>query len=250
MYFYKLVIAYDGTDYYGWQWQNNNVTIEHIVRKTFLGVFHQKKMELVAASRTDRGVHAHGQVLRLGSLLSLDSGILHYALSRALPDAITIRSCDILEDKIDFHPQHNIIKKVYIYRFFLFKPLPEHARYAHVITTPFDVDRCRQALSLFIGTHDFVAFSKELAEKDTVRTVDDLSITICQFTGAYIITVVGKSFLRHMIRRIVGAAFEYAGNALCSLQDIKDALNTGIIKKNLPVAPAKGLCLKEIQYKK
>lgn len=250
MYYYKLIIAYDGTDYYGWQWQNTYITIEQVMRKVFCGVFKQKKIELVAASRTDRGVHAHGQVIRLGTLLELKPELLLYVLSRALPTSISIISCDKISSKKNFHPQHNIIKKTYIYRFYTIKPLPEYARYAYVITRPFSLARFKEALACFVGEHDFVAFSKEEKDKNTIRTIQSITVESCLQTQMHSVVVQGSSFLRHMIRRIVGAAFEYAIHNTCQLEDILYALKTGNMKKNLPVAPAKGLCLKAIDYKK
>ncbi|MFT6765478.1 MAG: tRNA pseudouridine38-40 synthase [Alteromonas naphthalenivorans] len=245
---YKLVIAYDGTDYHGWQWQDNAVTVDSILRKTFLRTFKQTEMHIVGASRTDAGVHAQGQVVRIGTHMDIDPQKLMYVFNNALSDDIIITECSRIDLESRFHPQHDIAKKIYTYRFYLKRPGPMKQRYGCFIGYPIDTYKLVQALTVFVGTHDFRAFSKELEAKNTVRTIDGITVTSCKTTGAHIITVIGKSFLRHMIRRIVGAAFEIARKPNRSCQELKQLLLIPQLVKNLPTAPAKGLCLESITY--
>ena len=246
---YKLVVAYDGTGYHGWQWQDNAITIDTVLRETFLRVFKQKEMHLVGASRTDAGVHANSQVVRLGTKITIDPQKLMFVLNNSLPDDIVINSCEYIEAESRFHPQHDIIRKTYVYRFFLKRPKPIDQRYGHFIGYSIDAHKLAQVLTFFVGTHDFRAFSKELPEKNTIRTIEGIALAPCRKTDGYEITFTGKSFLRHMIRRIVGAAFEIARRPERSCQEIKQLLLVPSLSKNLPTAPAKGLCLEAILYK-
>lgn len=244
---YKLVVAYDGTAYHGWQWQDGQLTVDEVIRKTFLRIFRQEHLYIVGASRTDAGVHANGQVVRIGTVLDLDPAKMQEVLNDALPDDVVIQSCERIERA--FHPQHNIKNKTYTYRFFLKRPSPMVQRYGYFIPYPIDTYKLAQALSMFVGTYDFRAFSKESSEKDTVKTIESIFMAPCQTTGGYKITVTGTSFLRHMIRRIVGASFEIAKRPERSCQELKKLLlNPAQKPNNLPTAPAKGLCLESIVY--
>ncbi len=246
---YKLIVAYDGTSYHGWQWQDNAISIDNVLRETFLKTFKQTEMHIVGASRTDAGVHAQGQVVRLGTLLSIDPQKLMYVFNNALPGEIVITECTRVDPGSRFHPQHDIGIKTYTYRFFLKRPEPMVQRYGHFVEYPIDTQKLVQALTVFVGTHDFRAFSKELKEKDTQRTVESVTVTPCRKFGGYTITFTGKSFLRHMIRRMVGAAFEVARRPNRSCQELKQLLFVPRTTENLPTAPAKGLCLESITYK-
>lgn len=245
---YKLVIAYDGTAYHGWQWQDGQLTVDEVIRTTFLRIFSQEHLYIVGASRTDAGVHASGQVVRIGTVLDLDPEKIKEVLNDVLPSDILIKSCERVERA--FHPQHNIKNKTYTYRFFLNRPSPMVQRYGYFVAYPIDTFKLAQALSLFVGTYDFRAFSKECSEKNTIKTIENISMEPCQITGGYKITVTGVSFLRHMIRRIVGASFEIAKRPDRSCHELKQLLLNPLQKaKNLPTAPAKGLCLESILYK-
>lgn len=245
---YKLLIAYDGTNYHGWQWQENAISVDNVLRDTFLRTFKQQEMHLVGASRTDAGVHAQGQVVRLGTHLSLDAQKLMHVLNNALPNDILITDCVQTDIEKRFHPQHDIKTKVYTYRFFLKRPDPMVQRYGYFVDYPVDTQKLVQALMVFVGTHDFRAFSKEPQEKNTIRTVESITVTPCEKMGGYSIVITGKSFLRHMIRRIVGAAFEIARRHNRSCHELKQLLLIPRTIQNLPTAPAKGLCLQSITY--
>lgn len=245
---YKLIITYDGTDYFGWQFQPEKITIQRVLLDTFKGLFKQDHVYLVGASRTDAGVHAYGQVVRIKTKLTdiCPQKMIHI-WNNALPPAIVIRSiCEVNET---FHPQHDVLKKVYEYTFFTQRPDPFNQRFGWFYRYPLDGQKLVNILSLFVGTHNFKAFCKEESDKDTVRRIDTISVVNCSKTGGYKIVIEGPSFLRYMIRRIVGAALHSASKPHVTAQVIKDMLLYPHIIKVLPIAPAKGLCLKEIEYK-
>jgi len=244
---YKLTVAYDGTDYHGWQWQPNQISVDRVLRETFLSAFHQKELFLVGASRTDAGVHATGQVVRIKTALQVSPEKILYVWNNALPDDIVIT--DIIPVADTFHPQHGVASKTYKYTFFTQRPAPQVQRFGLYIPYKIDTIKLARCLSIFVGTHDFRLYCKEEPEKDTVRTIQSISIEPCQKTGGVKIKVVGASFLRYMIRRIVGASLTAAYKSTITPNDLKRALLAKKLVKSLPTANAKGLCLHKIEYK-
>lgn len=243
---YKLTVAYDGTDYCGWQWQPQGTSIDRMLRETFLSVFHQEELFLVGASRTDSGVHAAGQVVRLGTHVSICPEKMKAVLNKALPGSIVIMSVESIDET--FHPQHNVKQKIYEYTFFTQQPDPTLQRFGWHYPFKLDYTKLGRCLSVFVGTHDFAAFCKEEQKKDTVRTIESISFKKCEKTGGYKIIVVGSSFLRYMIRRIVGAALSAAAKKTITEYDIKQSLAEKKLTKVLPTAHSKGLSLRSIEY--
>ncbi len=244
---YRLIIAYDGTDYYGWQFQNDRPSVEGVIRKTFLRSFKQKDVLFVGASRTDAGVHARGQTARLKTDLLLEPHKLMTILNRALPRDIQIVSCIHAPDR--FHPHHDVLMKTYTYSFSLQKPSPQESRFLYYFPWDIDIKTMQEALRVFEGTHDFSYFCKEaVAEKSKIKTIT--SIMLEEKNTHFIITIKGTSFLRYMIRRIVGAAFAVASHQNVSLQELKETLSQKNKRAKLLItAPAHGLCLSTIDYK-
>lgn len=118
---FKLVVAYDGTAYFGWQTQANRRSVQETIIKTFKKVFHCEP-RLIGASRTDAGVHALGQVLLCVMPFEIMPEKLRFAISNALPRDIVLRSVTPVDES--FHPHHNVFKKTYYYHFFTKRPLP------------------------------------------------------------------------------------------------------------------------------
>ncbi len=241
---YKMTVAYDGTDYAGWIQQKDQPSIVQTLQDTFLQVF-KKPIAILGASKTDAGVHALGQVALFKTDITIDPSTMQWAWNNALPLSITIRS--LMEDAT-FHPHYNVVSKTYYYHFFRERPLPLYARYGAYIPYALDLHRLQQALNLFQGTHDFAAFYTGNDRNDTIRTVD-VNMTYVKEYNVYRIEFKGKKFLRHMIRRIVGAACAVASRESMTTADITTALATKTINHALPTAPAKGLMLYEIIYK-
>ena len=248
MHSYKVVVSYDGTDYCGWQWQPKGMSVDRMVRESFLTAFHQQNEEffLVGASRTDSGVHAFGQVLRIMTKISLPVEKMKWVWNKVLPDDIVIKKIE--EVDFDFHPQRNVKYKIYEYTFFTHRPDPTIQRFGAYIPFKLDYQKLGRCLSLFVGTHDFRAFCKEDDEKDTVRTIDSISFKKCERTEGYKIIVKGSSFLRYMIRRIVGAALTAASKISVTENDLKQTLAHKKLFKILTTADPKGLSLQSIEY--
>lgn len=241
---YKLIIAYDGTTYSGWQIQKNEKTISSIMQNTFFKTF-GKTCTLTAASRTDAGVHAKGQVILCKTNLELNEKKLLHAWNNALPATILICKSEKITD--NFHPFFNVEYKIYKYTIFTTRPLPQHAPFGWYYRYTINADLLQEILEIFVGTHDFEKFCTKEIGVSTIRTIN--KITINNYDGIIDIFIEGKSFIRHMIRRIVGAAIMVASNPKCRKEQILDLLYNKNGLYCFESAPACGLTLLEIKYK-
>lgn len=247
MNYYAMIIAYDGTDYCGWQLQPDCPTIVGAIQKTFIEVFKQPAV-IVGASRTDAGVHALGQVAVCRTSLALDAERMRQALHNRLSTDILIRRLYAVDDS--FHPQRNVEQKTYYYHFFVERPLPFLQRYGWYYRFPIDFEKLKECFSLLVGTHDFRSFcTGDEHFEGTVRTIDSISIDFLPRYQVYRIQVQGKSFLRYMIRRLVGACLEVASNQELTVSHLATVFAAKDPRHCLPTAPAKGLMLYSIKYK-
>ena len=240
---YKMIIAYDGTDFAGWLRQPNRPCVVQTIEDVFCAVY-KKKIHILGASKTDAGVHALGQVARFKTDLDIDAQKMRWAWNKALPESIKIIS---LEQAEEFHPHYNVKSKTYWYHFSSEKIAPFLARYGWHYRMPFDQDKLAQSLQLFAGTHDFEQFYTGNDRDNTVRTILSISLEFLPEFNAYRIEVVGEKFLHHMVRRMVGAALHVAAGK-ATLHDIQSALEKSATVHLLPTAPAKGLLLHSILF--
>lgn len=248
MHKYTLIISYDGTEYYGWQSQKDLPAVASTMQHIFAKIF-GRSIVLRGASRTDAGVHALGQVAMFKTDLDLDPEQIKCAWNNRLPADIVIRSLQRID--ISHSIYDNIAHKTYHYHFFLERPLPFVQRYGWHFYHSIDLQKLEIALQTFVGTHDFRSFcSSEDTRENTMRTVDAITLEYIQRYGVYRITVRGHSFLRHMIRRMVGAALEVASRPTLPIGALQEALDQKDPEQILPNAPAQGLMLYKITYKK
>jgi tRNA pseudouridine38-40 synthase len=241
---YKLVIAYDGTGYNGWQDQPGLPTIEGLFKRRLYQIF-RKEIPFTGASRTDAGVHAYGQVARMSLDVSMTSNQVKRLLNNSLPAGISVRTVEEVPDT--FHPRIGVDEKVYYYHFFTEQPLPFFSRYG-IYVPRLDLDKFKEVLTVFKGTHDFRSFVTGDQGRTTVRTITEIELLYNKKFDAYQVRVAGPSFLTHMIRRIVGASFHVATTDL-SKEVLVHALEKKDPAHNLFVAPAQGLLLQSISYK-
>lgn len=247
MNYYAMTIAYDGTDYCGWQLQPGCPTITGALQDTFMNVFHLPAT-IVGASRTDAGVHAMGQVAICRTELSLDAEHIRSALNNRLPADIVIREMRTVDES--FHPQRNVLEKTYCYQFFLERPLPHVQRFGWYFRYSIDFDKLNDCFKVLIGTHDFRSFcTGDERKDDTIRTINAITIDYVPQDHVYQIVVKGQSFLRYMIRRCVGACLEVASRHDLTIDDLRHILEARNPKHSLPNAPSKGLMLFTIEYK-
>lgn len=244
---YKCIISYDGTNYYGWQFQPDKSTVVGTLQNRFHSVF-KTAIKITGASRTDASVHAYGQVAAFFLELPISPSKLMKAWNKALPRDIVIRDISILAEKTNL--LCNVQQKTYHYHFSLIRPLPFWERYCYFIDREVDLEKLRQALQVFVGTHDFRSFCTGYEMNSTIRTIESIDLIFVEQYQAYRITVKGPGFLRYMIRRIVGACLEASFRKNMTIHYLKEVLEMRNAEQTLLNAPAHGLCLYEIQYKK
>lgn len=240
----KLTVAYDGTNYRGWQIQKNGETIESILNRT-LRELTGEDIQVLGASRTDSGVHAMGNVAVFDTEARMPGDKFVYALNQRLPEDIRIQeSCEV---PFDFHPRYQNTVKTYEYRILNREfPLPAYRLNTYFTYRPLDEQRMRQAAESLIGEHDFRSFCAAGAQvKTTVRTIYELKVTR---EGELItIRITGNGFLYNMVRIIAGTLIrigqgEWEPEQMQTILAAKDRTAAG------PTAPAKGLTLMEIIY--
>jgi len=242
---YKIIVAYNGTAYHGWQWQSNNITIVQVLQDRFESVFKQK-ISISGASRTDAGVHALGQVATFSLDMQIAPETLKFAWNNALPLDILIQDIFIVSQ--GFNPRHKVLSKTYKYSFFLERPLPLYQHCGWFFRQSVDFELLQQALQIFVGEHDFRSFCTGYDMNSTIRRIDSIHLEYDNIMNAHIIIVKGPGFLRYMIRRIVGACLTVASRDGISCLDLQKALDEKNPEQTLPNSPAKGLLLYEIKY--
>lgn len=241
----KLVVAYDGTNYHGWQYQPNAVTVEGEINKA-LSELLKTDIKVVGASRTDAGVHAKGNVAVFDTDSKIPGEKFSYALNARLPEDIkVISSCEVPDE---FHPRYDCHDKTYEYRITRSEfMLPTKRLYSTHIYYRLDVDRMREAAAYLIGEHDFAAFcSAGATVESTVRTIN--SLELIEEKEDLVIRVNGNGFLYNMVRIIAGTLIN-VGCGRMSPEECRQAVSGNDRGLAGPTAPAKGLCLIEINYK-
>ena len=176
-----LTVAYDGTDYVGWQMQPNGIAVEQVINKALSDLL-KEEIVIAGASRTDSGVHALGNVAIFDTETRIPADKICFALNQRLPkDIVCTKS---LEVKPDFHPRHADCTKIYEYTIYnAVHPDPIKRRYSYFVYVPLDIDAMRKAAGYLLGEHDFASFCSAHAQvKTTVRTIYSLDI-FCDETG-------------------------------------------------------------------
>lgn len=240
----KLTVAYDGTNYCGWQVQPNGITVQEVLNQC-LSEFTGENIETIGASRTDAGVHALGNVAVFDTEMRMPGDKFSFALNQRLPEDIRIQKSE--EVDADFHPRYVKSQKTYEYRILNCRfPIPTERFYSHFTYIPLDVDKMKEAASYLIGEHDFKSFCGTGAQvKTTVRTVKEIQI---EKSGDRItIRITGEGFLYNMVRIIAGTLMDIGGG-LYPPEKMKEILEAKDRKKAGPTAPARGLTLMKIQY--
>ncbi|MBS5956933.1 tRNA pseudouridine(38-40) synthase TruA [Lacrimispora xylanolytica] len=242
----KMIVAYDGTNYCGWQIQNNGLTIEEVLNKTLTELL-KEKITVTGASRTDSGVHAEGNVAVFDTENRMPADKICFALNQRLPDDIRILQSE--EVAPDYHPRKQNCVKTYEYKIMNRKiEIPTLRLYTHFCYYPLDVDKMREAGAYLVGEHDFKSFCTARGQaEETVRTIYSLDI---EKTGDLItIRIKGSGFLYNMVRIIAGTLMKvgmgvYPPSHVEEIIDARDRNAAG------PKAAAKGLTLVSLDYEK
>ncbi len=248
----KLVIAYDGTSYCGWQRQLDAPTIQGAIEGC-LEVMTQETITLNGAGRTDAGVHALGMVASFSSNSSIDCHSFFKGLNSLLPKDIRILRVD--DVALDFHARFSCVGKEYSYIFSV-DAIILPTRRLYVAHYPGDLDEsvAQQCLDLLIGEHDFSSFeamgSRDLSltsGRGAVRTISRAVIEELPDEGQYCITIAGDGFLRHMVRNIAGTVIETA-LVKRSVSEFATVFNEKDRSLAGATAPASGLVLNQVFY--
>ena len=242
---YKMILAYDGSRYDGWQKQGNTERTIQGKLETLLSRLNEAPVEVHGSGRTDAGVHAQGQTVSFAMQLEWDSVQLQAVCNQYLPKDIAVLSLEAAPPR--FHARLNAKGTVYRYRIGTSAIRNVFARnYLYEYGKPLDVEAMRQAAALLVGTHDFQSFcSAKPGKKSTVRTLHHIAITD---TGDEVILEFdGNGFLYHMVRILAGTLIE-VGAGSRSPEELPDILAARDRKRAGFLAPAQGLTLVSVRY--
>ena len=251
---WKLVLAYDGSDFCGWQIQPNQPTVQGELSNAIERVTGERVLPQ-GSGRTDAGVHAVGQVASCRLNAPIPPPNLMRALNRTLPESIRVLAVEIAAP--DFHARHSAVEKTYEYRIFRGEICPPMlARYVYALNWPLDVEAMIVAASHVIGEHDFTSFaasdpdlnSRESGplEQNCLRTVHESLWTRQADHLTYRVT--GNGFLHHMVRNLVGTFLEVGRGSLPE-DSIPGLLAARSRSAAGPTAPARGLFLVSVKYR-
>ena len=251
MRYFKLTIAYDGTNFHGWQFQNNKPTIQGEI-VSVLRKLTQEKIQLYGAGRTDAGVHALGQVGSFRTQSALSAAEFQRALNALLPSDIRIVGAE--ETGPDFNARWSARGKVYRYRIYRGKVVPPFLwRYVLHYPFPLDEEAMHDAAARFVGAHDFTAFAASTGsedddkERNMVREIFSTELNRCEEGEELWFTVHGQSFLRYMVRKMVGTLLDVGRGKLTpgdvdALYEMKDRSKSG------PTVPPQGLFMVSVDH--
>ncbi|TYP50339.1 tRNA pseudouridine(38-40) synthase TruA [Thermosediminibacter litoriperuensis] len=240
----KILLEYDGTNYHGWQKQNNALTVQEVLEKAVY-VLTGERVSIIGAGRTDAGVHARGQVANFRTNTRIPVERLPYALNSKLPEDITVKGAKAVPD--DFHARYSARAKVYTYSIYNAPfPSPLLRRYSYFFPLPLDVEAMRRAGKAFMGVHDFAAFrASRSTVKSSVRNITRLDVKKC---GDLItIEVEADGFLYNMVRIIAGTLLE-VGTGKRDPEEIPSIIESRDRERAGVTLPAHGLCLEKVIY--
>ena len=242
---YKLLLAFDGTRYLGWEkQQNTDMTIQGKI-EAVLEKMVEAPVELIGCGRTDAGVHAKGMVANVKLETKMTPQQICTYMNHYLPDDICVREVSIASER--FHSRYNATGKTYCYTCYVgeFKPLFDR-KYVYVIDQELNLEAMRNAAEYLMGEHDFASFcANKKMKKSTVRIVDKIDIVR---KGEYLyLTFHGNGFLHHMVRILTGTLLEvgFGKRSPESMTELLEAKNRALAGVT---APAQGLCMMKVDY--
>lgn len=243
---YKMIIAYDGSRYYGWEHQpNTELTIQGKL-EAVLDKMVGEAVEVIGAGRTDAGVHAKGMVANAHFDTDMTPEEIYDYMNRYLPEDICV--LEVRKASERFHSRYNAVGKTYCYTLYVGEAKPVFNRkYVYAPEKIPDIARMQQAAGYLIGEHDFASFcGNPKMKKSTIRIVDEIKIVQ---KGSYVnMTFHGTGFLQYMVRIMTGTLLEvgYGKRSPESMVELLEAKNRSLAGFT---APPQGLCLMKVDYK-
>lgn len=252
---WKLTLAYDGTDFHGWQVQPGFRTIQGELAEAIWRVVGERSLPQ-GSGRTDAGVHARAQVASCELAAPIPPENLMKALNRTLPESIRMLSAEHAPP--DFHARHSVRSKTYEYRIFRGKICPPWlARYVYAFNWPIDLEKMQRAAELVVGEHDFTSFAAtdpDLAARQPETEAEPLGNLRTIFSSSWsgqddllMYKVRGNGFLHHMVRNLVGTFLD-AGRGQVAPDDVSRILAQRERAAARATAPARGLFLDAVEY--
>ena len=241
----KLIIAYDGTDYKGWQIQTSAPTIQGVIEEK-LGIILNQKTRVTGSGRTDTGVHALNQVVHFITNSRIETESLKKGLNSLLPPDIVVK--ELSEVDADFHARYSAKSRIYkylIWRSDTFSPF--YRRFSWQVHYQLDLEEMRKAAECLVGLHDFASFegtgsASLTSEREIMR------FTIRGRAKGWIVTTIeATAFLRHMVRNIMGTLIE-VGKGSMTVAEFRDILESKDRSRAGITAPPQGLFLKKVKY--
>lgn len=239
-----LTIKYDGSNYHGWQVQNNALTVQEVLQNAIEKVF-RKRLNVIGCSRTDAGVHANMYCVSFKTDMDISDNGVVLALNSHLPEDIAVTSCKEVSE--DFHPRYDCKSKEYVYKIYNGKIRdPFYSKYSFHYKYPIDEKYLDNEAKSFIGTYDFCGFCSAKSDvEDTVRTVKEFDVW--RVGDVVYFRVEADGFLYNMVRIMVGTLlFSAQGKIPCG--GILDVIKSKDRKKAGKTAPPQGLYLNKINY--
>jgi len=239
----RATVAYDGTDFLGFQWQAQGRTVQAVL-ETALEQVSQAPTRVVGSGRTDTGVHAAGQVIGFWTTWRHSLADLQRALNAVLPGDAAVLAIGPADPT--WHPRFSATRRHYRYTV-LNQPwrAPLERRYAHLVTQPLNLEAMQTAAGLLVGVHDFASFGQPTQGDSTVRAI--FSAEWQRDGSRFCFDVVGSGFLRGMVRCLVGTLLQ-VGTGVWESDRVAALLAARNRALAPPPAPACGLCLMQVDY--
>jgi len=238
---FKCKVSYDGTLFHGFQAQNNQRTIQGVIEEALLEIC-KRKIRIHPSGRTDKGAHALGQVFHFDTEINIADWSLKKAINSLLPSDVYIKDVKIASD--DFHARYDAKSKEYRYIIDLNEYNPLENNYRYFYKYKIDSKKIKDASKIFVGRHDFNAFTKT-KNKNTIRTI--YSIDFKTKNNVIYLDFHGDGFLHNMVRIIVGMLLE-VGRGKIDKADLKHILESKNRQLALKIVPASGLYLVNVKY--
>ncbi len=241
---YRVVVHFDGTEYCGWQFQTPEIRTIQAELIRALKIIAKKQVLVTGSSRTDAGVHSSGLTANFLLTVAIEPESLKRALNSLLPKDIRIVECQLMDKS--FNARFGAHSKTYVYRIFTGQvQSPFNQRFALHIPFPLDVKAMRKAARHFVGSRDFSSFTSDDPGKKRTREIDMFKMQVKNEEITF--TVRGKSFLRYMVRNMVGTIID-VGKGKIGPDEIPDIFAAKDRRRAGQTAPAKGLTLVRVDY--
>jgi len=244
MRYLKAIVEYDGTNYHGFQRQNNALAVQEVLEESLLKLT-KTQIKVIGASRTDSGVHAEGQVVNFETKSPIPIERFSYAWNNSLPDDIVIK--EVSKTDAEFHARHSAKGKIYEYHILNQEtPSAFERNYSYHIKKELDFTAMQKAAEYLVGEHDFTSFrASGCSAKTPVRKIE--SFTVKQLGNKIILSVEGTAFLYNMVRIMAGTLIE-VGLGKLDIKEVPKILKLKDRTQAGSTAPGCGLRLIRVKY--